>query len=540
MESAAFIIVPLIIGLTAGLLAGWIFGSRPVNDWRERHATRDAEARELDEKFRRAITELASASERANRADALGDALETARAEHALVVDRMHREHAAFVERLRGEHEQTLAGTRSELSAALDKARTEHALVLDRLRAEHVQQVETLLEERRRLSSELATLSEKTANFDEQKRLLMEAQDVLRKEFENAGAKVLAGAQEAFLRRAGARFEESEKASAERLSTLLAPVNARLKSYEEQVTALEAKRVDSFGQLTGLIQSIREGQEQVRAEAARLGNSLRNAPKARGRWGEQQLRNVLEQCGLTEHTDFVTEQSVETGEGRLRPDAIVTIPGQKKLVIDAKVSLNAYQEAFEAQDDATRDAALRAHCASMRNHVQTLGAKSYQSQFEDAPDYVVMFVPGEHFVAAALEHDPELWNFAFRNRVLLATPTNLVAIARTVAQVWRQDGLAREAREIGRMGGELYDRLAVAADHMKRVGAGLETAVNNYNKFVGSFERNVLSSGRRLRDKHIEIGKREIDEVPPIESAPRYGAEALIPHAAGEDVQAAE
>jgi DNA recombination protein RmuC len=267
---------------------------------------------------------------------------------------------------------------------------------------------------------------------------------------------------------------------------------------------------------------MRTGQEAVRAEAARLGNSLRNAPKARGRWGEQQLKNVLEQCGLAEHTDFVTEHSITTDEGRLRPDAIVNIPGQKKLVIDAKVSLNAYQEAFEAQDDATRDLALAQHVSSMRNHVQQLGAKSYQSQFEEAPDYVVMFVPGEHFVAAALEKDPELWDFAFRNRVLLATPTNLVAIARTIAQVWRQDGLAREAREIGRMGGELYDRLAVAADHLKRVGSGLNSAVDNYNKFVGSFERNVLSAGRRLRDKHIEIGKREIDDVPLVEALPRY------------------
>ena len=269
---------------------------------------------------------------------------------------------------------------------------------------------------------------------------------------------------------------------------------------------------------------MREGQEKVREEAARLGNSLRNAPKARGRWGEQQLRNVLEQCGLAEHTDFVTEHSIDTDEGRLRPDAIVNIPGQKKLIIDAKVSLNAYQEAFEAKDEVARDIAMRQHVASMRAHIQSLGTKSYQSQFEDAPDYVVMFIPGEHFVAAALDQDPELWDFAFRNRVLLATPTNLVAIARTIAQVWRHEGLANEAREIGRMGGELYDRLAIAAEHMKRVGAGLEGAVNNYNKFVGSFERNVLSSGRKLREKHIEIGKREIEDIPLVESSPRYAA----------------
>ena len=161
----------------------------------------------------------------------------------------------------------------------------------------------------------------------------------------------------------------------------------------------------------------------------------------------------------------------------------------------------------------------------MRGHVQTLGSKGYQSQFDDAPDYVVMFVPGEHFVAAALEHDPELWDCAFRNKVLLATPTNLVAIARTVAQVWRQDTIAHEAVEIGKAGAELYDRLAKAAEHLKRVGGGLESAVKNYNNFVGSFERNVLSAGRRLKDKGIEIGKREIEEVPLVESAPRYTGE---------------
>lgn len=512
MEIAVFAILALVVGLGAG----WFFGSRPVAEWRSRHEARDREARDLDERFRAAIRDLASATERATRADDLGDALERARIDHGLAVDGLRKEHGETVERLRFEHMQTLDRTRGELTHVLERTREEHSGIVDALRREQ-----------RELASELATLREKSANFDEQKRLLLEAQEALRKEFENAGAKVLAGAQDAFLRRAGARFEESEKANAERIATLLAPVGERLKSYEQQVSALEAKRVDSFGQLTGLIQSMREGQEKVREEAQRLGNSLRNAPKARGRWGEQQLRNVLEQCGLSEHTDFVTEHSIDTEEGRLRPDAIVNIPGQKRLVIDAKVSLNAYQEAFEAQDEVARDTALRQHVASMRNHVQTLGAKSYQSQFEDAPDYVVMFVPGEHFVAAALEQDPELWDFAFRNKVLLATPTNLVAIARTVAQVWRQDGLAREAREIGRMGGELYDRLATASEHLKRVGNGLESAVNNYNKFVGSFERNVLSSGRRLRDKHIEIGKREIEDVPQIDSTPRYGSEAV-------------
>jgi DNA recombination protein RmuC len=374
------------------------------------------------------------------------------------------------------------------------------------------------------MREENARFRAERAGFDEQKRLLEESRDKLLKEFENTGAAVLGKAQEAFLKRAEERFRQSEETGEAKIKALLSPVGDRLKKYEEQVETLEKQRVDAFGQLSGLIQSMREGQEQVRREAQRLGNSLTNAPKARGRWGERALQNVLEQCGLAEHTDFHLEQSLDTDAGRLRPDAIVNVPGQKKLVIDAKVSLNAYQAAFEADDDGERKRHLDLHAKSMRNHVQTLGSKSYQSQFEDAPDYVVMFVPGEHFVAAALEHDPELWDFAFRNKVLLATPTNLVAIARTVAQVWRQDKMANEAAEIGRMGAELYTRLEVAAQHLKRVGGGLETAVNNYNKFVGSFERNVLSSGRRLAEKGIEIGKNEIDEVPLVESAPRYNA----------------
>ncbi|KUO57669.1 MAG: DNA recombinase [Sphingomonadales bacterium BRH_c42] len=381
---------------------------------------------------------------------------------------------------------------------------------------------------------ELATLKANAANFDRQMAQMREAREEMLAQFKAVGGEVLSRSQDEFLKRAEERFKQSEEAGEQKIKALLSPVGEKLKKYEEQVETLEKQRVDAFGQLTGLIQSMREGQEQVRREAQRLGNSLTNAPKARGRWGERALQNVLEQCGLSEHTDFHLEQSMETAEGRMRPDAIVRIPGGKVLVIDAKVSLNAYQAAFEASDDAVRAAALADHVRSMRGHVQTLGAKSYQSQFADAPDYVVMFVPGEHFVAAALEHDPELWDFAFEKRVLLATPTNLVAIARTVAMVWKQDQLAREALEIGRMGAELYERLAVAADHLKRVGGGLETAVNNYNKFVGSFERNVLSSGKRLADKGIEIGKREIDEVPLVEAAPRYGGDGLPGNGIGE------
>src|SRR5690606_33488414 len=223
---------------------------------------------------------------------------------------------------------------------------------------------------------EIATLRANADNFDRQIAQLNEARAERLTQFKAAGSEVLPRAQEDFLKRAEERFGSSEKANKQAVAALLEPVNQRLRSYEEQVRTLESQRVDAFGQLTGLIQSLRDGQEAVRSAAQQLGNSLCNAFKARGRWGEQQLRNVLEQCGLAEHTDFVTEHSVDTDEGRLRPDAIVRVPGNKLLVIDAKVSLNAYQEAFEATDDEQRARHLDLHAASMRNHIQTLGAKS--------------------------------------------------------------------------------------------------------------------------------------------------------------------
>ena len=385
---------------------------------------------------------------------------------------------------------------------------------------------------------EKATLKANAANFAKQKAGLIAAQDSLKKEFEAAGAKVLAQAQEQFLVQAQQRFTHSEEKSAERLKALLAPVDQRLKSYEEQVQSLEKQRVDAFGQLAGQIDEMRKGQDAVRAEAARLGNSLRNAPKARGRWGEQQLKNVLEQCGLAEHTDFTLEHSINTEEGRLRPDAVVRIPGNKQLVIDAKVSLNAYQDAFDADDEGARAAHLAAHAGAMRNHIQQLGAKSYHSQFENAPDYVLMFVPGEHFIAAALEQDSELWDFAFERRVLLASPTNLVAIARTIAQVWQQEGLAREAREIGKLAADLYDSIAKTQDDLAKVGTHLGRAVNSFNDFARTYDGNVLSRARRLSEKHIKIGKREIaEDIPAIETSPRREAPAVM---ADETDEAAE
>jgi DNA recombination protein RmuC len=379
-----------------------------------------------------------------------------------------------------------------------------------------------------RLAAVEASQLEREQGFEARLPELAEAKEALSAPFSEISNKLLAEAQETFLRRADDRFRQSEESAGKNLKALLQPVHERLERYETTVQKVEAERRDAFGLLSGQIEAMRNGTERVSAEAAKLVNALRNAPKARGRWGEQQLRNVLETCGLSEHCDFATEVTVADGEGgRLRPDVVVRVPGGQSLVIDAKVSLNEYQDAFGAVDEAVRETHLSAHATAIRAHVNTLGAKAYWAQFQDAPDYVVMFIPGEHFLTAALEQDPTLWDYAFDKKVLLATPTNLIAIARTVAAVWRQERLAKEARQIGELGKELYERLAKAADDLRKVGSGLSTAVNNYNSFVASFETRSLVTARKFRELNIEPGRRDIDVLTPVEALPRYADEEL-------------
>jgi DNA recombination protein RmuC len=420
------------------------------------------------------------------------------RAEHAASLATLQSEHAASI--AQGE---MLRGLRQSLEAERDAATGECGALRVKI-------------------AELTARSEEQAAA--QARLLAELKEVresLPVQFQAIAQTTLDAAQTKFLERADARFKQSEETTKLGVSALIRPVQDTLKRYEESVTKVEAERRDAFGVLQGQIEAMRTGTERVSAEAANLVNALRNAPKARGRWGEQQLRNVLESCGLSEHTDFRTEVSVEHDGGRLRPDAVVRIPGGKAMVIDAKVSLNAYQDAFNAVDDEGRRLGLAAHAASMRNHVNALGNKAYWSQFDDAPDYVIMFVPGEHFLSAALEHDPGLWDYAFERRVLLATPTNLVAIARTVAAVWRQEKLAGQAREIAELGKELYQRLSVMGGHVGRLGRNLDTAMSAYNAFVGSLESQVLTQAKRFESLQIETGGKTIDTLPVLDTTAR-------------------
>jgi DNA recombination protein RmuC len=463
-------VIIAILALAAGLLVGWLLASRKAGSL---------------------AADLAVAQSKA------ADAELVSRARDA-------------VERERNEAMRDLAALRAQTD--------DRAAALDALRDE----LATIRADRDAARTALATTSAQIEAFEARLADMRDAKELMAAQFNDLANKALTDAQKAFLDRADARFRQSEELAGNNLKSLLQPVNERLARYEEGVAKVEAERRDAFGDLKGQIEQMRLGQERVSGEAAKLVNALRNAPKARGRWGEQQLRNVLETCGLAEHTDFAMEVSVADGEGgRLRPDAIVRVPGGKSLIIDAKVSLNAYQDAFGAVDEGERHIGLTAHAASMRAHINGLSAKAYWSQFDDTPEYVVMFVPGEHFLSAALEHDAGLWDYAFDKKVLLATPTNLIAIARTVAAVWRQENLANQAREIAALGKELYQRLSVMGGHVTKLGKNLDTAVTAYNSFVGSIESQVLTSARRFETLNVETSNRTIDSPPMIDQATR-------------------
>ena len=369
-------------------------------------------------------------------------------------------------------------------------------------------------------SRELAALQADARNFEQRMKDLTESKDALVAQFRSIGDQLLEKAHKDFLEKAGERFSKADVQSEQKLKALLQPVEATLKRYEEGLQRVEKERVDHYAGLREAVELVRAGQGQVRDETRNLVNALRSSPKARGRWGEQSLRNVLEHAGLSSYADFKTEVSVDSDDGRLRPDVVVRLPGGRQLIIDAKCSLNAYLDACDEVDDDKRAACFRAHVASIRTHAQQLGSKAYWAQFDDSAELVVMYVPGEHFLNAALEVDPGLWEWAFERKVLLATPTNLVVVARTAAHYWEQSERNEAAEEIAKLAKELHSRLATMAEHMSRVGKNLATANTAYNQMVGSFESQVLTQARKFEGLGAGSAK-AMDAVPMVEASPR-------------------
>jgi DNA recombination protein RmuC len=312
---------------------------------------------------------------------------------------------------------------------------------------------------------------------------------------------------------------EDRVAAGHELTSTVTPVAATLQRVEAQVAALERDRVQQFARLTEQLRAVAEGTDALRDQTSTLAGALR-ASSSRGSWGEVQLRRVVEHAGMLDRVDFSEQTSLTTRDGRgVRPDLVVNLPGGKHVVVDAKAPLAAFLRAGESGEESERRRELLAHARAVRSHVDALAAKEYPSAVEDSPDIVVCFVPGEAFLAAACDADPTLLEHAMSRRVVLATPSTLLALLRTVALTWQQDAVAGNARELFEVGRELYGRLGTLGGHTASLGRTLHRAVEDYNRFVGTLERRVLVSARRIRD--LDLADEDLPALHPLEDAVR-------------------
>ena len=358
------------------------------------------------------------------------------------------------------------------------------------------------------------------------KREEAKAKDQLADTFKALATDALRGNNETFIGQATQAFKtvktEAEGDLAQRqqaIEGLIKPLNEALQRYETQIASMERARQSAYGGLDQHLKTLAQAHERLQQETGNLVKALRS-PQVRGQWGEITLKRVAELAGMVEHCDFREQETVEGETGRLRPDMIVQLPAGRQIVVDAKTVLAAYLEAVEAQDDEVRRERLRQHATQVRARMDQLSAKAYWSQFAQAPEFVVLFLPGEQFLGAALEYDRTLIEEGFAKKVVIATPTTLIALLRAVAYGWRQEQLAENAQAISALGKDLFERMAVLAEYLSDVGASLNKSVTAYNKAVGSLEARVLPSARRFKDLGIGSEK-DIPKLESLEQAPR-------------------
>ncbi len=425
------------------------------------------------------------------------------------------------------------AGLKAELAAAAERlqGREERCARLEAELSVARQESSRLAETRAALESALAGLEARRAEelraAEEKLALLADAQQQLVQHFKALSLDALQSNNQAFLDLAKTtleKYQEGAKSDLEARATavgeLVGPLKEQLEKMGGQVLELEKGRAQAYGALNQQLRGVAEANSQLKQQTERLVGALRSS-SVRGRWGEIQLKRVVELAGMLAHCDFVEQTEVAGESGRLRPDMVVQLPGGKQVVVDSKAPLESYLDAHEVQDEVVRKLKLDEHAAHIRRHMRALAEKGYAAQFASAPEFVVMFLPGEAFFSAALERDPELIEFGAQQNVIPASPTTLIALLRAVAYGWRQEQVAEHARTIQRLGRDLHDRVRTVAGHLQALGAQLGKSVDAYNKAVGSLESRVLPGARKLRDLGAGGASEEVPQLEPVENLVR-------------------
>lgn len=377
----------------------------------------------------------------------------------------------------------------------------------------------------RDLEIENATLKRDVANVEKQLELIKDAQEKLTQEFEITGAKVFEGLKDRFQKEAKEQLAQLNKDSLSELEKKVQPISSAMERYKQRIEEIEKNNSSGFERLKGVISEVRDGQKLVIDGANQIATTLRGATKARGDWGEIQFQNLLERCNLRDVTDFNTQVTVDGESGKLRPDAVINIPGERKLVVDVKNVFNTYAAANEAETEEQRSELLKAHAREIRTQIDQLSAKRYQDHIPGSADFVVMFVPGEHVLYSALSNeggtDGGLLAYALERNVVLSSPLNFMSIALTIATIWRQAGAQADAEEIARLGKELYDRLGVVAERISTLRRRMQSANDGFDDVVKAFDGNLRVTGERFKQLSVDTSAKSLDEVALLQRQPR-------------------